>query len=331
MLKDPEGAYCQLIRLQEVTKEAEKGRNDQEKQDITVDSGRHSSQRFSFLRSVSRTSSGIGNSSRHSFSVSFGVPTGIDLPTIENTNSTEPSKSPAQVSLRRLVYLNKPEIPILLLGVVAAVANGLVLPIFGILISSIIKTFFEPKHQLRKDSEFWALMFVVLGLASCIATPSRAFFFSMAGCRLIKRIRSLSFEKVVHMEVSWFDEAEHSSGAIGARLAADAASIRTIVGDALALVVQNAATVIAGLVIAFVANWQLALIILLLVPLVGVNGYTQARFIRGFSADAKVCSTLSKIKNLFFRYYIFLNIPSNISTTSIKRYRNFNLLCIRFR
>lgn len=123
----------------------------------------------------------------------------------------------------------------------------------------------------------------------------------------------MSFQKVVHMEVSWFDEAEHSSGAIGARLAADAASIRTIVGDALALVVQNAATAIAGLVIAFLANWELALIILLLVPFVGVNGYTQARFIRGFSADAKVCSTLSKIKNLFSRYYIFPIIPSYIN------------------
>ena len=49
---------------------------------------------------------------------------------------------------------------------------------------------------------------------------------------------------------------DHSSGAIGARLAIDSACVRSIVGDALGLLVQNISTVIAGLVIAFEANWQ---------------------------------------------------------------------------
>ncbi|WVZ12254.1 hypothetical protein V8G54_016784 [Vigna mungo] len=83
----------------------------------------------------------------------------------------------------------------------------------------------------------------------------------------------MCFEKVVHMEVSWFDEAEHSSGAIGARLSSDAAAVRALVGDALGLLVQNVATVVGCLVIAFEASWQLALIVLALAPLLGLNGY----------------------------------------------------------
>ena len=98
----------------------------------------------------------------------------------------------------------------------------------------------------------------------------------------------MCFEKVVYMEVSWFDDPEHSSGAIGARLSADAASLRGLVGDALGLLVENSATAIAGLCIAFVANWQLALIILVLLPLLGLTGYVQVKFLKGFSADAKV-------------------------------------------
>ncbi|KAI8018429.1 ABC transporter B family member 11 [Camellia lanceoleosa] len=50
---------------------------------------------------------------------------------------------------------------------------------------------------------------------------------------------------------------------------------------------QNAATAIVGLVIAFQANWLLALIILVMVPLIGLNGYIQAKFLSGFNADAK--------------------------------------------
>jgi ATP-binding cassette, subfamily B (MDR/TAP), member 1 len=90
--------------------------------------------------------------------------------------------------------------------------------------------------------------------------------------------------------VSWFDEAEHSSGAIGARLSTDAASVRALVGDALGLLVENIATAIAGLVIAFTASWQLALIILALVPLLGLNGFLQVKFLKGFSNDSKVSS-----------------------------------------
>ncbi|KAF9592904.1 hypothetical protein IFM89_018620 [Coptis chinensis] len=131
-------------------------------------------------------------------------------------------------------------------------------------------------------------MFIILGVASFVAAPATAYFFAVAGCRLIQRIRSMCFRTVVHMEIDWFDEPEHASGAIGAKLSADASTVRGLVGDALALLVQNAATAVSGLVIAFVANWTLALIILVLIPLIGVNGYVQMKFMKGFSADAKM-------------------------------------------
>ncbi|GKV10458.1 hypothetical protein SLEP1_g21816 [Rubroshorea leprosula] len=89
------------------------------------------------------------------------------------------------------------------------------------------------------------------------------------------------------MEVSWFDEAEHTSGAIGARLSADTASIRNLVGDALGLLFQNIASAIAALVIAFKSSWKLSLIMLVMIPMIGLNGYVQMLFIKGFSADAK--------------------------------------------
>ncbi|KAI5349043.1 hypothetical protein L3X38_001930 [Prunus dulcis] len=241
---------------------------------------------------VSRGSSGRGNSNRHSFSISYGVPTAVGSPETASAGHDIPasasSRVPPEVSLRRLAYLNKPEIPVLLLGTIAAAVNGAVLPIFGILISSVIKTFYEPPPQLRKDSKFWALIFIVLGVVTFIALPARQYFFAVAGCKLIKRVRSMCYEKVVYMEVSWFDDPEHSSGAIGARLSADAASLRGLFGDALGLLVENSATAMAGLCIAFVACWQLALIILVLLPLLGLNGYVQVKFMKGFSADVKV-------------------------------------------
>lgn len=289
LVKDPNGAYAQLIHLQEVNKELEQVASDQNKTEITMESFRQSSQRGSLLRSLSRGSS-AGNSSRHSFSVSFGLPTGIHDTTLTDpeASAAQAPEEPPKVPISRLAGLNKPEIPVLLIGAVAATINGVILPIFGVLISSVIKVFYEPPNKQKKDSEFWAIMFMVLGIVSLLVIPGRGYFFAVAGSKLIQRIRLMCFEKVVNMEVEWFDEPEQSSGVIGARLSSDAATVRALVGDALGLLVQNIASAIAGLLIAFLASWQLALIVLVLIPLIGVNGYIQVKFMKGFSADAKM-------------------------------------------
>ncbi|KAK0582248.1 hypothetical protein LWI29_023393 [Acer saccharum] len=275
LLKDVDGAYSQLIRLQDVNKESEEAGNGHNKSEIMMDSFRQSSQRMSC----------------NSFSGSFRSPTG---PNVNDNDLGEPegpslpSELAPEVSIRRLAYLNKPEIPVLLIGTISAVANGAIFPVFGILISSVISSYYKPPAQLKKDTSFWAQMYTLLGIATFLANPAQTYFFSVAGSKLIKRIRSMCFEKVVHMEVGWFDEPEHSSGAVSARLSADAASVRALVGDTLALLVQNTSTAAVGLVIAFIASWQLALIILALLPLIGINGYIQVKFMKGFSADAKM-------------------------------------------
>ncbi|KAL6004060.1 ATP-binding cassette, sub-B (MDR TAP), member 4 [Asimina triloba] len=288
LLKIPDGAYCQLIRLQEMKKETDNS----EKPETSTDAGRQSSQQLSIRRSISQGSSGgPGSSGHHSFSVSFGIPTGMniqEIPTSVAEDAPQPLQPQQEVPLRRLASLNKPEIPVLLFGSIAAIVSGVIFPIYGILISSMIKTFYEPHSKMRKDSRFWAFMFIILGLASLLSHPLQTYFFAIAGCKLIKRIRTMTFEKLAYMEIGWFDCPENSSGAVGARLSVDAASVRCLVGDTLALTVQNLASMVAGLAIAFEASWQLALIILAMLPLIGLSGFFHLKFMQGFSADAKV-------------------------------------------
>ena len=91
-------------------------------------------------------------------------------------------------------------------------------------------------------------------------------------------------------------------GAIGSRLSTDAASIKSIAGDALSLIVQSICTAIVGLIIALFANWKLALIILCVLPCVIAQTYFQSRFVRGFGANANVYSLCT----LFRRNPIFV-------------------------
>ncbi|XP_039128461.1 ABC transporter B family member 11-like isoform X2 [Dioscorea cayenensis subsp. rotundata] len=290
LVKNPEGAYCQLIRLQEKNQHSEQvSQSDHEKPSLSLDSARKSSQHMSINRSISRGSS-LGNSNRHSFTQTFGLPV-VDTTEIkleEGKDTPLPTKEYKEVPLRRLAYLNKPEIPVLILGSFAAIVNGTVFPIFALLLSSVINTFYQPPEKLKKDSKFWALMFLIFAFVSFVALPATTYLFGVAGAKLIRRIRLMTFEKIINMEIEWFDDPENSSGAIGARLAADAATVRGLVGDALSLLVQNITTLVTGLVIAFTASWQLSLIILALIPIIGINGYVQFKFLKGFSEDAKM-------------------------------------------
>ncbi|KAG6581395.1 ABC transporter B family member 9, partial [Cucurbita argyrosperma subsp. sororia] len=272
LIKDPDGAYSQLLRLQEGTRT---GTGTETKP---------------MMRSISRGSSG----SRHSFTINFAIPGSVHIHD-EEINEDRPErkdidmeKKPKSVSLKRLATLNKPELPVLLLGCIAAVLNGMAFPIFGLLLSSAIGMFYKPANQLQKESKFWAFLYLCLGCLTFFASSLQNCLFGIAGGKLIERIRSSTFEKIVHQQISYFDDPANTSGAIGARLSTDAATVRRLVGDALALVVQNIATITVGLIIGFSANWILAIVILAVSPLLLTQGYLQAKFTKGFSADAKV-------------------------------------------
>ncbi|KAI8561875.1 hypothetical protein RHMOL_Rhmol04G0376000 [Rhododendron molle] len=289
LIKNPEGAYNQLVRLQDGINEVEDGQRRGAfslRRDISME--RSSSRSLSFNRPVSRGSSGSWRSFRGSVRLSTPIRIMTEIEGNETITEIDTyEKRPSEVSIWRLAYLNKPELPILLLGSVASSLSGVVFPLLGVLLSASVKMFYEPKSELNKDSRFWALVYVGLGIATLVVILVRNYCFGVAGGKLIQRIRSLSFEKVVHQEISWFDDPKNSSGAVGARLSTDASTLRSLVGDSLAQIVQNMATVIAGLVIAFTANWILALIILVVLPLVVLQGFFQQKFIDGFGDDAK--------------------------------------------
>lgn len=298
LIRDPDGAYSQLVRMQAGSSretEVSEGGVDVDEVDVSLDDdirvSRNASQRLSMIKSRSKGSS----SSRGSFSFSYGIPGGVGIYTTEvgeedtgdedNSGVDIPTHN---VSLKRLVGLNKPETPQLVLGSVAAMAHGVVFPIFGLLLSEAIKIMYFPPHQMLHDSRIWSISFVCLGIMVLLVVPLQNYLFGIAGGKLIERVRSLSFEKVVHQNIGWFDDSNNSSGAIGARLSGDASTLRSMVGDTLALIVQNISTVATGIIISFTANWILAFIILGALPLIGLQGFIQMKFYKGFSADAKV-------------------------------------------
>ncbi|KAL0919048.1 hypothetical protein M5K25_011116 [Dendrobium thyrsiflorum] len=280
--KDTNGAYSQLIRLQE-RRQISDASTPRPNDKVSYNSANRS--RRSSRDSISFQSSPGHSSLYYSFTPELGFSVGGAS---EHENTEKNPKNSKEVPVSRLARLNKPEISILLLGSMSAIINGLAFPIFGLLLSCVINTFYQPPNKLEKEAKLWSLIFLLLGIISLVALAARSYFFALAGSRLIRRIRLMTFEKIVNMEMAWFDDPENSVGAVGGKLSSDAATIRSLVGDALALFVENITAIVAGLVIAVTANWQLSLIVLAMIPLIVLNGFIQTKFMKGFSADAKM-------------------------------------------
>ncbi|CAM6050786.1 unnamed protein product [Sphagnum compactum] len=262
LLRNPDGAYSQLVRLQQI----EKQQPEEYRRSMGEDN--------QFPESVDQINSNTSD---------------IITRSVSGRISSGRKSATTETSLFRLVALNKPELPFFILGSLAAAGTGLAFPLSGLLISNFISAFFLPNvHQLRHEADKWALVYGLLAIGLFIIIPIQYSSFGLIGQRLIRRVRRIVFERIVRQEVAWFDKDDNGSGSLGARLSTDAASVRAMVGDNLALVVQNLSTIVCGLSIAFSANWELSLLILAMVPLLCMQGFMQVKFSKGFSNDAKV-------------------------------------------
>jgi ABC-type multidrug transport system fused ATPase/permease subunit len=115
------------------------------------------------------------------------------------------------------------------------------------------------------------------GAAMLLANLAQHMSFAYSGEKLIKRLRLLLFQSFLRQEIGWFDDTRRTTGVLSTKLSNDVARIEGISGSRLGMLVQLISTVVAGLIIAFTAEWRLALVILATIPLMAIGGMMQMK------------------------------------------------------
>jgi ABC-type multidrug transport system fused ATPase/permease subunit len=99
-----------------------------------------------------------------------------------------------KVNLSRLFYENRTEWPFILVGIIASIFMGAIMPIFAILFGNILGVIsYEDEQKARDESGFYAVMFFLLGLGSCTAQFLQGFMFAVSGEILTSRMRRKAF------------------------------------------------------------------------------------------------------------------------------------------
>ncbi|KAI5072374.1 hypothetical protein GOP47_0012480 [Adiantum capillus-veneris] len=284
LMSNPDGAFFQLVNAQ----------NDQEERQRLNSIDEDACQLTSETSTPPLTTYHRGRHARQissTRSMSFG-----SLVSMASIHEEDPelgcNASSDQYPLRcshfvRLAAFNRPEIPVILLGSLAAGLNGAVMPVVGLLFAKIIHTFYQPLDEIHDGSLVWIHLFVVVAFVSLPLVPLQNACFCVAGEKLVRRIRLLTFHKVLHQKMAWFDNGENNSGIISSRLLHDASHMRCLVGDAMALIVQNLSTIVVGLFIAMSTCWQLALLFIGLLPFYGLDGIMQIKLGETLDIQAK--------------------------------------------
>ena len=139
----------------------------------------------------------------------------------KKTEDTEVKQSKAKL-IWRLMMMNKPEWPYILIGCIFSIAFGALTPLFGTLFGDVMEVFYPGQERPRERMQTYALYFGGIGAGFMIAQIIMGFTFSVSGARLVERVRQKMFHSMLSQEIGWFDLEENNTGALCARLSSSA-------------------------------------------------------------------------------------------------------------
>ncbi|KGL80184.1 Multidrug resistance protein 1, partial [Tinamus guttatus] len=185
-------------------------------------------------------------------------------------------------------YADWVDILLMVIGLIAAAANGTGLPLMIIVFGDMTNTFVLSGLQSNVSENAsvngsaclvpvdieavmtkFAYYYVGIGCGVLILSTIQVWTFLTAATRQTSRIRQKFFFAVLHQEMAWFDTTQ--IGTLNTRLTDDINTIHQGIGDKICIFVQFFATFLAGIIIGFVHGWKLTLVILSISPLLAAS------------------------------------------------------------
>ncbi|NXK27152.1 MDR1 protein, partial [Arenaria interpres] len=200
-------------------------------------------------------------------------------------------------------YADWVDVLLMVVGLIAAVANGTGLPlmiiVFGEMTNSFVLSGVKsnvsedisvnssscpsiPGIDIEAEMTKFAYYYVGIGCAVLILSTIQVWTFLIAATRQTARIRQKFFFAVLHQEMAWFDTTQ--IGTLNTRLTDDINTIHEGIGDKICIFVQFFATFLAGIIIGFIHGWKLTLVILSVSPLLAASAAVWSTLLASLTA-----------------------------------------------
>ncbi|CAM2105501.1 ATP-binding cassette sub-family B member 5 isoform X1 [Lepidochelys kempii] len=198
----------------------------------------------------------------------------------EKEEKSKPPEIVGPITIFR--YADGLDITLMIFGTIAAVLNGVCLPLMSLVFGEMSDSFVsgciseeslpssvncsQSQVPFEEQMTEFALYYVGIGVTALVFGYLQISFWVLAAARQTKKIRKTFFHAILGQELSWFDSS--NSGELNTRLTEDINKINDGIGDKVAQLFQNMSTFTVGIVIGFVKGWKLTLVILSTSPLI---------------------------------------------------------------
>lgn len=191
--------------------------------------------------------------------------------------------------IRFVASFNK-ELKLIILGVFFVILAGCAQPAQAVLYAKAITAITMSSGQLdtvQRDTNFWALMLMALGLAQLFFYAIQGTCLGISSEKLTSRARGMAFRTMLRQDVAFFDRDENNTGSLTSFLSAETRHLSGISGIILGSILMVTTTLTASLVIALVVGWKLALVCISVVPLLLICGFWRVSILAQFQLQSK--------------------------------------------
>uniref|UniRef100_A0A8C9NLQ8 ABC-type xenobiotic transporter n=1 Tax=Serinus canaria TaxID=9135 RepID=A0A8C9NLQ8_SERCA len=201
---------------------------------------------------------------------------------------------------KKFRYADEVDVLLMVVGLVAAAANGTGMPLMIIIFGEMTNSFVlsgvqsndtsvnnsncpsNPGVDIEGEMTKYAYYYVAIGFAVMILSTIQVWTFLVTAARQTTRIRQKFFFAVLHQEMAWFDITQ--IGALNTRLTDDINTIREGIGDKISIFLQFFSTFVSGLIIGFIYGWKLTLVVLSVSPLLAASAAVWSTLLASLTA-----------------------------------------------
>ncbi|KAF8669995.1 hypothetical protein HU200_051180 [Digitaria exilis] len=187
----------------------------------------------------------------------------------------------------RLWYgLHKEEILKILFGSSAAAISGISKPLFGYFIMTIGVAYYDPDAK-RKVSKY-SLIFFTAGMITLVSNILQHYIYGIIGEKAMKNLREALFSAVLRNELGWFEKPKNGVGSLTSRIVSDTSTVKTIISDRMAVIVQCISSILIATTVSMYVNWRMGLVSWAVMPCHFIGGLIQAKSAKGFYGDSAI-------------------------------------------
>lgn len=212
---------------------------------------------------------------------------------LQNNKKTEDSPEYSLWTLIRLIAsFNKNEVSLMLIAFFFTIVCGGGNPTQAVFFAKQIVTLAVPisdanRHQVKKDSDFWSAMYLMLAFVQFIAFATQGVIFARCSERLVHRVRDRAFRTMLRQDVAFFDKDENTAGALTSFLSTETTHIAGLSGVTLGTILMVLTTLVAALALSISIGWKLSLVCASMIPVLLGCGFFRFYILAHFQRRSK--------------------------------------------